>query len=136
MKQSILFIVILFLFGCRDKSTETSMVNEISKGTYSGSFVYKSSLASEAGTVQIQFTASTYECNPIKSSHLLHCAGNYTVINSTVSLSDTAIHVAKSRIGDLIIGGDFVFVANGEKLTLTQKNETANKLIKFELTKN
>ncbi len=85
--------------------------------------------------MQLVFTASAYECNPIKSSHLLHGAGNYTVTNSTISLSDTAIHIATSRIGDLIIGGDFMFITKAKNLILTQKNETANRLIKFELTK-
>ena len=79
---------------------------------------------------------SIINCNPIKSSHLLHGAWNDTVINSTVSLRDTAIHAATIRFGDLIIGGDFVFVTNGNNLTLAQKNETANRSIKFELIKN
>jgi hypothetical protein len=129
----IIFLGLLFFLGGKGNSNKDLVTTPISLGTYMGEFIYKSSMASDSGIVQLTFDKTSYLCCPIKSKHLLAGAGTYSFVDSTVVFTDTVAHIANSKLGDFLIRGEYSYRVNGKKIILTQNHEVAKILIKFEL---
>lgn len=128
------YICILLLFSCKEKSSEITVSTSITPGVYSGTFEYLSSIATDTGIAQLTFTSISYTCLPIQSNHLMSGAGTYTIDNSIIIFTDTTIHVHDSRLGDFLLAGEYTLSVKGASLSLMHRDDTANRLIKFELT--
>lgn len=132
--KNIIFVILLLIVGCKDKSTDSTTINAIEAGKYNGVFTFTENGETAIGNVEFTFTDTSYKCVPVKKYLPPVGEGKYEIQKDKIILTDMMIHTAEFD-WTLILGGEFDFIKNGNTVVLVQEDKERNRFRKIELSK-
>lgn len=131
--KTLLFVVIIFLYGCKEKSVQPNDTDCVLNGTYAGVFSLIQNENVLSGNVTFFFKDTTYSCIPETALLPPTGGGKFEIAGNKIILTDMAVHTANFD-WTLILNGEFSYTNRNNVIVMIQADTVHHRYRKIELT--